>query len=160
MSLPDSISAPIVAALETAGGRHVAVTREGEAFAIAAGLWLGGARPLVIIQNTGLLESGDALRGTVLRMGVPLVFVVTCRGYDGLAPEHCDPANYLEHRELLVDPSLDTVAMFTEPTLRAWGIPTFNADEDGAAQIERAFDLAEREQRPVAVLITRPTADA
>ena len=44
--------------------RVLTVTREGEAFAIAAGLWVGGRTPVVLIQNTGLLESGDALRGT------------------------------------------------------------------------------------------------
>ena len=61
--------------------RLVHVTREGEAFAIASGLWLGGAMPMVVIQNTGLLESGDALRGTAVRMGAPIPFVVTGRGY-------------------------------------------------------------------------------
>ena len=30
----------------------VTVTREGEAFAIASGLYLGGKQPLVVIQNT------------------------------------------------------------------------------------------------------------
>ena len=41
----------------------VPVTREGEAFALASGLYLGGKQPVVLIQNTGFLEAGDALRG-------------------------------------------------------------------------------------------------
>ena len=36
----------------------VLVTREGEAFALASGLYLGGAKPLVLIQNTGFFEAG------------------------------------------------------------------------------------------------------
>ena len=48
----------------------ILVTREGEAFAIASGLHVGGKRPLVLIQNTGLLEAGDAFRGTAYNMGV------------------------------------------------------------------------------------------
>src|SRR5688572_19701884 len=64
VALPDNASAALLSLLATADGpRMVAVTREGEAFAVASGLWVGGAVPLVLIQNTGLLESGDALRG-------------------------------------------------------------------------------------------------
>ena len=51
----------------TPGLTLVRVCREGEAWAIAAGLWIGGARPLVVIQNTGLFESGDSLRNALLR---------------------------------------------------------------------------------------------
>ena len=45
-------------------------------------LWLGGASPIIVIQNTGLLESGDAIRGTAQRMGAPVPFIVTGRGYE------------------------------------------------------------------------------
>ncbi len=38
--------------------RLVGVNREGHASSIAAGLWLGGAKPLILIQNTGMLEVG------------------------------------------------------------------------------------------------------
>ena len=43
----------------------IQVCREGEAWALAAGLYLGGAKPIVIIQCTGLFESGDAMRNIV-----------------------------------------------------------------------------------------------
>ena len=36
-------------------------TREGEGIALAAGLWVGGRKPLVILQNTGPMEAGDAV---------------------------------------------------------------------------------------------------
>ncbi len=48
---------------------------------LASGLWLGGALPVVLIQNTGLLEAGDGLRGTASRMGAPILLLITCRGY-------------------------------------------------------------------------------
>ena len=32
----------------------VPVCREGETMAVAAGLWVGGANPVVLIQNTGV----------------------------------------------------------------------------------------------------------
>ena len=53
----------------------IPVTREGEAFAVASGLFIGGKHPVVIIQNTGLLESGDAFRGTAF-MGIPFVILI------------------------------------------------------------------------------------
>ena len=82
VGLPYNTSAPLFDALsDHLWIRLVTVTREGEAFAIASGLWLGGASPLVVIQNTGLLESGDSLRGTATRMGAPIPILITGRGY-------------------------------------------------------------------------------
>ncbi len=46
----------------------VRVCREGEAWEVAAGLHLGGATPLVMIQCTGLFESGDAIRNVAARL--------------------------------------------------------------------------------------------
>ncbi|HLF05001.1 MAG TPA: thiamine pyrophosphate-binding protein, partial [Dehalococcoidia bacterium] len=34
----------------------VPVSREGQAFSIAAGLSVGGKKPVILIQNTGLME--------------------------------------------------------------------------------------------------------
>lgn len=156
VGLPDSISAPLLDRLPEHGIRLVRVTREGETFAVAAGLWLGGASPVVVIQNTGLLESGDALRGTAIRMGVPLVVVVTCRGYAKLKGMGIDPAGASRARETLVRAYIDTAALFTEPTLAAWGVPFLLCES--AADLPRAreaFETARAEERPVALLLTR-----
>jgi sulfopyruvate decarboxylase TPP-binding subunit len=160
VGLPDNASAALFRLLE----RHprirlVSVTREGEAFAVAAGLWAGGESPLVVVQNTGLLESGDALRGTAVRMGVPLVFVVTYRGH-ARAVEHGPlPPTLPFTAEALVDPGVDSVALLTEPTLDAWGIPylPYASDAD-AAQVTAAARRAHDESRPVALLLSRALA--
>jgi sulfopyruvate decarboxylase subunit alpha len=160
VGLPDNASA----ALFTLLGRHpevrlVPVTREGEAFAVAAGLWVGGKTPFVIVQNTGLLESGDALRGTAVRMGVPLVFIVTYRGYTSAAERTSLPPVEPLTSDVLVDPRLDSVALFTEPTLEAWGIPRFQYDSDAdVARVAAAAQRAREERRPVALLLTRALA--
>jgi len=137
----------------------VAVTREGEAFAIASGLWVGGAKPLVVIQNTGLLESGDAIRGTATRMGAPIPFVVTGRGYAkmeaaGLGPETPRTA------ELLTRPELDSVAFLTEPTLDAWGIPfqRCRAGDDVAAALAALISDTAPGTQPRALLLTADMA--
>src|SRR5438270_13668888 len=85
----------------------VRVSREGEAFAVAAGLWLGGKKPIVLIQCTGLFEAGDALRNVVHDMKVPLFFLVGVR-------------SYYAHQE---GKTTDTCPVFTEPILQAWQIP-------------------------------------
>jgi len=63
VGVPDNGTAEIFAlAAEHGDVGLLTVTREGEALAVASGLWIGGKEPVVVIQNTGLLESGDSLR--------------------------------------------------------------------------------------------------
>ena len=64
----------------------ILTSREGEAFGLASGLYLGGATPLVLIQNTGFFEAGDAFRGTAYNMRLPLVMLVGYRGYKTMEP--------------------------------------------------------------------------
>jgi sulfopyruvate decarboxylase subunit alpha len=158
VALPDNASAALLSLIAREGRPAlVPVTREGEAFALAAGLWVGGALPLVLIQNTGLLESGDALRGTAMRMRVPLVCLVTYRGHATLSRVgHPQPAG----GELLAREDVDSVAVLTEPTLRAWGVPYefLRGDEDVAARLREAFTRAERLEQPVALLLPEATA--
>ena len=160
VGLPDNTSAPLFDALESHPSiRLVTVTREGEAFAIASGLWLGGASPMVVVQNTGLLESGDALRGTAMRMGVPLPIVVTGRGYRKLATAGLEPDEPLT-RELLVRPDVDSAALLTERTLAAWGVPCERADTglpgDLRGALRGSVERARAEVRPVALIATSP----
>jgi sulfopyruvate decarboxylase subunit alpha len=116
----------------------IPVTHEGEAFALASGLSLGGANPLVVIQNTGLLESGDAFRGTVFNMEIPLVMIVGYRGYDSMR-SGAGP--------------VDTAATFFEPTLKAWNIPYFLMRYTSESHlISTAFSKAAETSMPVAVI--------
>jgi sulfopyruvate decarboxylase TPP-binding subunit len=120
--------------------RVVPVCREGEAWAIACGLWVGGNVPVVIIQNTGFLESGDAVRGTAIEMAVPLLAIMDYRGYHTLS--QADPG------------AQDSAATFFEPTLQAWQMPYRFLEEGKEAEgIQMAFRQANQESRPVAVLI-------
>jgi phosphonopyruvate decarboxylase len=128
------------------------VTREGEAFAVAAGLWMGGRTPVVVIQNTGLLESGDSLRGTAMRMRVPLLVLVTWRGAASLAKGNAVDAGTLGR------PDVDSVAVLTEGTLRAWGVGYGIMNEVG--DVGRAMERAEQGAAPTALLIPGTIGDA
>ena len=156
LGIPDNTSAPLFDALEDHPTlRLVHVTREGEAFAIASGLWLGGAMPMVVIQNTGLLESGDALRGTAVRMGAPIPFVVTGRGYAKMEAAGLVPGGPLD-AELLTNPDVDSVALLTEPTLTAWGIPFVRCGtgDDLPNALARLVADARARYHPTALVVT------
>ena len=70
-----------VALSNAANLRLLRVCREGEAWPLAAGLYLGGRRPLVIMQTTGLYESGDALRNFLFDLHLPLPAIIGHRSY-------------------------------------------------------------------------------
>ncbi len=103
--LPDSTLGPWEQALaESAQLQLIRVCREGEAWAIAGGLYLGGASPIVVMQCTGLFESGDALRNMVHDYQLPLFALIG-------------------HRSALLPDSPDTAKTFTEPILQTWQLP-------------------------------------
>ncbi|HEU5321970.1 MAG TPA: thiamine pyrophosphate-dependent enzyme, partial [Methylomirabilota bacterium] len=63
--------------------------REDVAVGVAAGAWLAGRSPLVIMQNSGLGTSLNAVVSLSLMYRLPALLLVTWRGYGGKdAPEH------------------------------------------------------------------------
>lgn len=55
-------------------------TREEEAFGIAAGLYLGGQRPTVMLQSSGLGNSINALTSLFVPYQIPALIVISMRG--------------------------------------------------------------------------------
>lgn len=106
VTVPDSTIGPWQDAIEQSGHtRLVRVCREGEAWAVAGGLMLGGKLPLVMIQCTGLFESGDALRNIVHDWKLPVLSII---GYRSYLNQDTLPG--------------DTCLVFTEPILSAWKV--------------------------------------
>jgi sulfopyruvate decarboxylase subunit alpha len=102
--VPDSTLGAWESALENASGiTLVRVCREGEAWPLAAGLLMGGARPLIMMQCTGLFESGDALRNVVYDLRQPVFALIGARNW--LHPD-----------------SRDSARRFAEPVLKAWQV--------------------------------------
>ena len=135
--LPDSEAGFLYAALNADPDISlVSVCREGEAMAVALGLTVAGQHPAVVIQNTGFLESGDSVRGAMLDSGLPFFLVI---GYRGWASGQ---------------PMTDSAGIFTEPVLKAWGIPYYLVEDDShLLRIEQAYREAQDSSKPVAVLI-------
>ena len=105
--LPDSHLGTWDAALTGSRLAPVRVCREGEAVAVAAGLILGGAKPLVAIQCTGFFEAGDAIRNVVHDLKLPLKLLIGVRswraGREGTSKDNCPH--------------------FTERLVQAWELP-------------------------------------
>jgi phosphonopyruvate decarboxylase len=87
--VPCSLIEDLIAVLERGRQPYVAAVREDSAVGIAAGAWLGGRRPVVLMQNSGLGTSLNALASLSLMYGFPALLLVTWRGHGGKdAPEH------------------------------------------------------------------------
>jgi sulfopyruvate decarboxylase TPP-binding subunit len=106
VTVPDSTIGQWQSAIDARGRmKLVRVCREGEAWEVAAGLELGGARPLVMIQCTGFFESGDAIRNVLHDWKLPIPSII---GYRSYLSQETLPG--------------DTCLVFTEPLLDAWRI--------------------------------------
>jgi sulfopyruvate decarboxylase subunit alpha len=117
-------------------------TREGEGIALGAGLWVGGRKPLIVIQNTGLMEAGDALRGCGIGPSIPLLLLVGWRGYQGA---------------LAGKLPIDSAYPYTEPLLDAWDIPHRQLmTDDDLLVIDEMARLAEATSKPSAVVYGYP----
>jgi sulfopyruvate decarboxylase TPP-binding subunit len=120
----------------------ITVCREGEAWAIAAGLQLGGARPIVMIQCTGLFESGDAMRNAIHDYRLPLAALIGYRSY-------------------LSDATLpgDTARKFAEPILRAWDLDyLLVTDPDQLTQMSNHYQSCRIHRQPGIVLLAEGKA--
>jgi len=136
--LPDSTLGPWESALQNASSRGlhlVRVCREAEAWAIAMGLELGGAYPLVVIQCTGLFDSGDSLRSALYDYGMPLFAIV---GY----------------RNALNSQAVDSAKTYTEPNLKSWNIDYRLIDvPEKLGELKTHYVACRKARKPGVVLI-------
>jgi sulfopyruvate decarboxylase TPP-binding subunit len=137
--IPDSeLGTWEVALAGGAGPRLIRVCREGEALAVAAGLWIGGQKPVVAIQCTGFFEAGDALRNVIHDLKLPLFLIIGVR-------------SWYAHQQ---GKSGDSCPLFTEPILHAWRIPYVLLDRrHSAADLADAYRKAQADGRAFAALI-------
>ncbi len=151
----------VVAALEAAGFTHlvwipdshlgtwepalansmlapIRVTREGEAVALAAGLMLGGAKPLVAVQCTGFFEAGDAVRNVVHDMKLPLKMLVGVRSL----------------RLSRTGKTGDNCPHFTEKLVAAWELPQSEFDPATGSEDELRTALRTLAESNAAAVLT------
>jgi sulfopyruvate decarboxylase subunit alpha len=125
--------------------RATLATREEEAFGIAAGLYLGGARPAVMLQSSGLGNSLNAIGSLLLPYEIPALMIVSMRGEEGEWNAAQSP-----------------MGRAVRPILDSFGIPhVVVPDARGAGDIVRqAANQAFASRRPVACLLPRALTNA
>lgn len=143
VTVPDSTIGTWQSAIESHGQtRLVRVCREGEAWEVAAGLHLGGAQPVVMIQCTGLFESGDAIRNVLHDWKLPIFSII---GYRSYLNQDTLPG--------------DTCLVFTEPVLDTWKIDYRLITSDSQlGEIATHFETCRNEQRAGCALIAEGKA--
>lgn len=137
-AVPDSVFRTVLPAL---GEWHFA-PRENHAVAMAFGARLGGRRPAVLMQNSGLGLAVDALLGTFRLYRQGLLLVVSNRGV--LSWEEIQHQDWGE---------------VTLPILDALSIPRVSLDEEGMGGLSRAAERAFADGEIVALVVERGNID-
>jgi sulfopyruvate decarboxylase TPP-binding subunit len=138
--VPDSTLTSVLSELEARSEvRYVPAVSENVAVGLAAGAYLGGARPALLMQNTGLALAAHPLATLTSICRIPLLLVVGWRGHGGGdSPEH------------------DFIGPATQPLLEALRVPFFVPDVDTLAN-DLADAVATMESgQCVAALVIRP----
>jgi sulfopyruvate decarboxylase alpha subunit len=82
--VPDNPLSHVLSALKAYPGiKTTLATREEEAFGIAAGLYLGGVQPAVMLQSSGLGNSLNAITSLIVPYQVPMLILISMRGDAG-----------------------------------------------------------------------------
>ncbi|MBR3113322.1 MAG: sulfopyruvate decarboxylase subunit alpha [Methanobrevibacter sp.] len=117
---------------------HIPVTREEEGIGICAGAYLGGKKPAILMQNSGLGNSINALKSLTELYEMPLLMIMSHRGTEG--ESICGQVPMGESTPLILE-AMDF--QFFKP-----GTP-----EGAYEDILNAWDLSVEEGKPVSVLL-------
>jgi sulfopyruvate decarboxylase TPP-binding subunit len=121
--------------------RLIRVCKEDEGIGICAGLAYSGRRALLLIQQTGMFDSINAIRGVAVEYGLPICMMVGLLEKEpGVAP--------MQSKRYGV--------RIVEPILNAMGIPFHEIEQEAdVAKIAPAIEDAYARSHPVALLIGR-----
>jgi len=121
--------------------RLIRVCKEDEGVGICAGLSYTGRRSLLLIQQTGLLDSINAVRGVAVEYALPICMMVGL-----LQKEPGVPPTQSERYGVRI----------VEPILDAMGVAYHEIEEEAnVGKIKPAIDDAYAQSRPVVLLIGR-----
>lgn len=122
---------------------YVPATREDEALGMAAGEYMGGKKPVVLMQNSGLGVSINALTSLILLYKFPILLIISWRGYKGEdAPEHI------------------LMGKYTLKFLRSTNIPTKILSKNILEkQLTESIHIMKNQETPVALVLKKGVID-
>jgi sulfopyruvate decarboxylase subunit alpha len=118
---------------------HIPITREEEGVGIAAGAYLGGRFPAILMQNSGLGNSVNAIKSLIQLFKIPIVFIMSHRGSEG--------------EKILAQVPMGKL---TPDLLKLLEIKTFIIDSaDKISNIKKAVELSLSSKRSICILLKK-----
>lgn len=118
---------------------YVPAVSENVAIGLAVGAYLGGRRPVVLMQNSGLALALNPLASLAALYRVPLLLIVGWRGHDGKdSPEH------------------SLIGANTLQLLETLDLPLYVPDADSLERDLRQAARTMQERRAPCALVCRP----
>ncbi|MBY9003843.1 MAG: sulfopyruvate decarboxylase subunit alpha [Candidatus Lokiarchaeota archaeon] len=118
---------------------YLPVTREEEGVGIAAGAYLGGKKPAVLMQNSGLGNSINAITSLLQYYEIPVIFFISHRGGEEEPISSHIPMGKI------------TETLLGDITTKYWNISS-NKD---MSQIKTAINYSNENKVSVAILLKR-----
>jgi len=119
--------------------QHIAVTREEEGVGIAAGAYLGGKLPAILMQNSGLGNSINAIKSLLELYKIPVIFIMSHRGAEG--------------EKIIAQMPMGQI---TIDLLKLLTIETYILNSPGNIKnIIKAVDKAKKTKKPIAIILKR-----
>ena len=117
---------------------HIPVTREEEGIGLCAGAYLGGKKTAILMQNSGLGNSINALKSLTELYEFPLLMIMSHRGTEG--ENICGQV---------------PMGQSTPKILEAMDFKFFKPEnpQDAYENILNAWDLSTEDGRPVSILL-------
>lgn len=140
VTLPDKWTEELLTLARSDGDLvHVPVSREDEGVGICAGLYLAGKGAALVIQNSGLLLSCNAIKSLALKYRIPIFIMVSNRGsLEESAPYHIAVGQ----------------GLVTRPVLDALGVPSVEVTTLAeVSKITEAYRFCRISEQPVAVIL-------
>jgi sulfopyruvate decarboxylase TPP-binding subunit len=145
VTVPDTHQKTLLARLFDDGEICLVTTAtEDDAFGVTAGLYMGGATPMMVIQQLGVFAGVNALRGIALDMNVPTLVLAGLFGRDVSKPTNENHARSVR----LVEPLLDSLE-----------VPHYAIDgPDDVGLVQKAWQESRERSGPVVVFVGAPTS--
>lgn len=121
----------------------VTVSTEDEALGIIAGLYAGGANPILLIQHVGFFAGLNSVRGIAQDYRIPTPMLVGMFAHDPNTP---------------IEESSQSAAQKLEPVMDAVGVPHWRlSGPEDIDVVREAYETAHREMGPAAVIVVART---
>ena len=142
--IPDTNLKTVIEDLHLPGSpRMIYACTEDEAMGINAGLYMTGHKPMLLIQNNGLLACINTLKAIALDSRVPTFMLI---------------GQFARKVNLKVEDNPLRVVRLLEPTLDTWGVPHLRLENPAdLPNVRKAWDIAWSSLGPSAAIVGAPT---